>query len=122
MQNKLSLPNNDVIFDQIRELKNEENEEDRPSVYAYDRIVTLLHAVANEFKIQFPAASVTTASNGIRVSWRQDVREIRLIIGESGANKSYIYWREYDRSDINPADEQSLYFCVNWLLNPTKLQ
>jgi hypothetical protein len=107
-----------ITLNRIRELRSEEDEMDRPSDHAYDRTVVLLRNVANKIGMQFPTAIVATGpSQGIRLLWMRDERELRVTVGGSERNKSYIYWLESGRSGIeHTLTEQTFLQRLNWLV------
>lgn len=116
--NALTSKEYQITRDRLRELKQDEDEIDRPSNYAYDRTDRLLRDLANLMGMQFPAAILATGpSQGIRLLWRRDARELRIIIGGSEASKSYLYRLESERSQIvYSLDPRTLQAYLNWLI------
>jgi hypothetical protein len=81
-----------ITLGRIEELRREENEDDRPSDYAYARALNLLIEAARELNLKFPRASASVGPNrGLRITWARGRREVRLILGGNAGNKSYIY-------------------------------
>jgi hypothetical protein len=81
-----------ITLRRIEELLREENEDDRPSDYAYGVVLKVLLVAARELSLKFPRASVSVGPNrGLRVTWSRGPKEVRLICGGSAANRSYIY-------------------------------
>lgn len=79
-----------VTLERIAELQ--DNEDDRPSKYAYAGALKVLVEAARELSIEFPRASASVGPNGgLRITWSSAIAEVRLVIGGSEANKSYIY-------------------------------
>jgi hypothetical protein len=84
-----------VTLKRIEGLRTDDDEEERPSDYAYDKAVEALKELAQELRMRFPRASASVGPNrGLRITWSFGPGEVRLVIGGSAANKSYIY-REY---------------------------
>lgn len=106
-----------VTLERLRALKQDDDEEDRPSEYAYQRTVRLLRDTADNLGMQFPPAMAVTGPNKcIRLLWTRSDREIRVTVGGSEANKSYLYWRESGRSGIEPTlDGRTLHRHLGWL-------
>ena len=76
----------------IEELRQEENEDDRPSDHAHDLALKVLVEAARELGSRFPSASASVGANrGLRVTWSYGRREVRLVCGGSTADRSYIY-------------------------------
>jgi hypothetical protein len=81
-----------ITLGRIKELKIEEDEEDRPSDYAHNGALKVLADTARELSLDFPRASVSVGPNrGLRITWSRGRGEVRLVVGGSAANKSYIY-------------------------------
>ena len=116
--NPLTSRDYQITLDRIRELSSEEDETDRPSDYAYDCTIVLLRDVANKIGMQFPTAIVATGpGQGMRLLWMRDERELRITVGGSERNKSYIYWLESGRSGIESTlNGQTIYQRLNWLI------
>ncbi len=105
-----------ITLDRLRGLEQDEDVEDRPSDYAYCRIVELLRELAGNLGMQFPRAiAVTGPSNGIRLLWSRNEREVRVTVGGSEANKSYLYWRDSGQSGIGTLNGQILHQRLRWL-------
>lgn len=91
-----------VTLDKIRELLSEQDEDDRPSDLAYDRTIDLLRQTAERAGMKFPRAIAATGpGNSVRLIWMREQREVRLMIGGSAANRSYIYWRRGPESGVD---------------------
>lgn len=81
-----------VTLGRIEALRLEEDEEDRPSDEAYDGAMKLLSQAARDLSLKFPRASASVGPNrGLRVTWSCGRREVRLVLGGSAVNRSYIY-------------------------------
>jgi hypothetical protein len=98
-------------------LKQEDDEEDQPSDYAYEWTFRVLRDLAASLGMSFPRAIVVTGpSQGIRLLWTRNEREVRVTVGGSDANKSYIYWRDSGRSGVDSKlDGRTLQRHLNWL-------
>jgi hypothetical protein len=107
-----------VTLDRVRSLNEEEDEADRPSAYAYRRTLELLRDVANKIGMWFPVAiAVTGPTQSIRLLWVRGDRELRVTVGGSATNKSYIYWLVPGESGISHTlDGQTLHQYMNWLM------
>lgn len=82
-----------LTLERIDELRQEEREDDRPSDHGYFAVKKVLAEAARELSLRFPRASVSVGPyRGLRVTWSFGTAEVRLIIGGSAANRSYIYW------------------------------
>ena len=80
-----------ITLSRIEDLRQEE-EEDRPSDYAYDRAVALLRGAAQELRLNFLRASASVGPGlGLRITWSSGAQEVRLICGGSPERKTYIY-------------------------------
>ena len=81
-----------ITWAQVEELRNEEEEEDRPTDYAYQRAVAILKEAAGQLGPNFPQAVVATGPDrSLRLLWSCGRREVRLVIGGAPANKTYFY-------------------------------
>jgi hypothetical protein len=91
-----------VTLDKIRELLAEEDEDDRPSEEAYNRTILLLRQAAERAGLKFPRAMAATGpGRSVRLIWMREQREVRLMIGGSASNRSYIYWRRGPESGVD---------------------
>ncbi len=81
-----------VTLRRIDDLRNDEEEEDRPSDRAYELALMVLAETAALMSLGFPRASASVGPNrGLRITWAWGNREVRLVVGGGSANKSYIY-------------------------------
>lgn len=77
----------------ITELGREDEEEDRPSEFALGRTLSVLEQAARELRLSFPLAIVAVGPHrSLRLLWSSEGREVRLVVGGSTANKTYLYW------------------------------
>jgi hypothetical protein len=91
-----------VTVDKMRELLAEEHEDDRPTDQAYNSAIVLLRQTAERIGLKFPRAIAATGpGRSVRLIWMREQREVRLMIGGSVANRSYIYWRTGPASGID---------------------
>jgi hypothetical protein len=106
-----------ITLDRLRELQHEEDEEDRPSDYAYDRAIRLLRDLACDLGMEFPRAIIVTGpGKSIRLLWTRNEREVRVTVGGSETSKSYIYWQASGRSGVQGTfDGRILRGYLNWL-------
>jgi hypothetical protein len=99
-----------ITWDQIEELRREEEQEDRPSDIAYQRALTILRQAARQLGRNFPQAIVATGPDrSLRLLWSCGRREVRLVIGGTPANKTYFY------------RESAGHHEVDYIVNGTKL-
>ena len=82
-----------VTVKRVEDLRaQEEDEEDRPSEYAYRTALELLRQAARELGRHFRRAGVSVGpERSLRITWSLGVREVRLICGGRPTNKTYIY-------------------------------
>ncbi len=91
-----------VTLDRVRMLLTDEDEQDRPSAEAYARTIQLLRETAQQLGMQFPSAIAATGpGRSVRLLWSSDKKELRLVVGGSAANRSYVYWQEAGRSGVD---------------------
>jgi hypothetical protein len=91
-----------VTLDEIRALLDEDEEQDRPSVEACERTVALLREAAQRLGMTFPRAiAVSGPGASVRLLWIMDQKELRVMIGGSMANRSYLYWRTGSKSGVD---------------------
>jgi hypothetical protein len=91
-----------LTLDEIRELLTEEDEDDRPSDLAFNRAMLLLRQAAERTGLKFPRAIAATGpGRSVRLIWMREQRKVRLMIGGSAANRSYIYWRKGPESGVD---------------------
>jgi hypothetical protein len=106
-----------LTLDQVRSLSTEEDEDDRPSLEALERTIILLRKAAELAGMRFPRAIAATGpGRSVRLIWMREPRELRLMIGGSAANRSYIYWRTGPASGVDEnITPQHLAAYLNWL-------
>lgn len=90
----------------INELTNEVDEGDGypavPSAYALGRACNLVERAGTLVMNESPAGSASSDVNGgIRVTWRSESRELRLVIPGTPAGRGYIYLRSGSESKIS---------------------
>jgi hypothetical protein len=88
----------------------------RPSLFAFRRTFHLIYNAALQLREHFPAAAVSTDSEGgIRVQWIRPERQVRLIVPAAEGGQQYIYHQvgsEYAvEEDVNL---QRLLFWLDW--------
>ncbi len=90
-------------LERVRALISEEDEADQPSLEAYDRTLALIRDAAQHLGGWFPGAIAASTGPGrsLRVLWSRNRKEVRLVLGGSTSNRSYIYRREGDRSAVD---------------------
>jgi|ERR1017187_6063824 hypothetical protein len=92
----------------VRLLCRDEDEQDRPSEEAYQRTVRLLSETARHVGMQFPRGIAATGpGRSVRLLWSSGEKELRLVLGGSATNRSYIYWRTSGYSGIDETIEAS---------------
>ena len=90
-----------ITLKRIEELRDEEDEEDRPSEYAYKRALDLLRQTAKELRLDFRRAHVCIGPDGgLRITWSSGAREVRLICGAGPTSKTYIYHESPGAHDV----------------------
>ncbi|MEK7407587.1 MAG: hypothetical protein AAB225_21115 [Acidobacteriota bacterium] len=88
----------------IEELREEEDEEDRPSEYACEVALELLRKAARELRLEFRRAGVSVGpGGGLRITWSSGAREVRLICGAGPTNKTYVYSESRDGHAVDYA-------------------
>jgi hypothetical protein len=105
-------------LDRLRSLRSDDDEQDRPSDQAYHRTVGLLRETARRIGMQFPGAIAATGpGRSVRLLWSSNEKELRLVIGGSAVNRSYIYWRHGARSGVDDTVE-AIRFAryLNWII------
>ncbi len=76
----------------VKALEEEEYAEDRPSAFALETAMSALTRAAQFLTREFPRGSASVgAGQGMRLTWRLPMGEIRLIVDGAKASKSYIY-------------------------------
>ena len=89
-------------------LRSDEDEQDRPSDEAYQRTLRLLSETAQHVGMHFPRGIAATGpGRSVRLLWSSGEKELRLVLGGSAANRSYIYWRTSGHSGIDESIEAS---------------
>jgi hypothetical protein len=74
------------------------DDEDRPTNYARTKAESVVRELALDLGETFPALSALSClDGGIRLHWRREERELRLMVGASIASPSYAYWRRNRR-------------------------
>ena len=95
-------------LERLRELLTEDEEQDRPSGEAFERVVTLLRETAKTVGMSFPGAVAGTGpGRSVRLLWRENEKELRIVIGGTAQNRSYIYWRHSGGSGVDSRIDSS---------------
>jgi hypothetical protein len=98
----LTSPEFGATLEQLRDLLNDEDEQDRPSEEAFDRTIAFLRDTANKLGMNFPrAVAATGPGRSVRLLWASNEKELRVVIGGTPLNRSYIYWRDSGRSGVD---------------------
>jgi hypothetical protein len=106
-----------ITLNRIEELRGEDDEDDRPSEYAYNIALGLLRAAVQELDADFPRASVSVGPwRGLRITWSCGSREIRLICGGAPTNRTYIYYESAGGHAIDNASGRRLADHLRWML------
>lgn len=104
--------------DRLKGLLGDDDEDDRPTGEAYSRALGFLEAAAQRLGPSFPRAIAVSAGpeNSVRLTWVLGQGEVRLVVGGSIRNRTYIYVRNGDWSEVDEAiDGESLASCLAWL-------
>jgi hypothetical protein len=81
-----------TTINRVKALEEEEFQEDRPSPFALETAMCVLTRAAQFMTREFPRGSASVgAGQGVRLTWRLPMGEIRLIVDGAKASKSYIY-------------------------------
>jgi hypothetical protein len=106
-----------VTLDRMRDLLAEEDEDDRPTDQAYNSAIALLRQAAERTGLKFPRAIAATGpGRSVRLIWIKERREVRLVIGGSVTNRSYIYWRGGPASGVDEnIKPENLAAYLGWL-------
>ncbi len=81
-----------TTLNRVKALDDEECQEDRPSAFAFETMMSVLTRAAQFLRREFPRGSASVgAGQGMRLTWRLPKGEIRLIVNGAKASKSYIY-------------------------------
>jgi hypothetical protein len=89
----------------INAVANEPEEDDdygpaRPTDFAHNLAVNLMDRAASLLE-SFPAGSACTDGvGGIRITWRKQTREIRLVLAPAPQGRSYLYEQEGEHYQI----------------------
>ena len=102
-------------------LVNEPDEDDefgpaRPTDFAYRSAVNLMRRAASLLTF-FPAGTACTDSvAGIRVTWRQQTRQVRLVLAPAPLGRSYLYAQAGEQYQITEdISEDRLATWLQWL-------
>lgn len=108
-----------LTLDRVRILRSDEDDQDRPSDEAYERTVSLLRETARHVGMQFPSAIAATGpGRSVRLLWSSSEKELRLVVGGSAANRSYIYWRSAGRSGVDETIEAGRFAqYLSWIIH-----
>jgi hypothetical protein len=91
-----------VTMDRLRSLIADEDEDERPSEEACAHAVRLLREAALHVGMRFPRGIVATGpARSVRLLWSGNDKELRVVIGGSTTNRSYIYWRRTGHSGVD---------------------
>ena len=95
-----------------------DDEEERPSKEACLRAFNLLRAAAQQVGMKFPRCIAATGpGQSVRLLWSGAEKELRVVIGGSATNRSYIYWRKTAESGVDETLEGSrLAEYLNWIV------
>lgn len=106
-----------VTLERLRDLVNDEDEQDHPSEEAYARAFALLRTAAQHVGMKFPRGIAATGpGQAVRLLWSRAEKELRVVVGGSATNRSYIYWRVNGDSGIDETLEGSrLAEYLNWI-------
>lgn len=108
-----------VLLSRINALmtrEEDEDEEDIPSDYAYNLVSDLLTEAYSLIKTVFPRGSASESSGGIRVTWVNKNKEVRLVVPAQPNRNSYIYQESSDQySLIEKASAIDLSYWLKWL-------
>jgi hypothetical protein len=107
-----------ILLDLINEL--ELNEDERPTSSASERAKELLRLVDINLNGHLPHTNCVCEFNGgIRILWIHDDYEIRVMIGASLENRSYIYLLKggtYSGGLIEPLNDVTLTDCLKLII------
>lgn len=106
-----------ATVERLRSLLQEEDEEDRPTEYASAQATRLLRDLAGSLGMQFPLATVVVGPDrSVRLLWARSDREVRVSLGGTEANRSYVYWRTHDSSGVEDGiDWRVVRQSLSWL-------
>lgn len=91
-----------ATLDQIEELANDEDEEERPTDHALEAGRLLVRDAGGKLGQSFPRALAATGPNRcLRLQWSMHGRVLRLVVGGGTVNKTYLYWENEGHHGIN---------------------
>jgi len=108
-----------VTVQRITALNCEEEAEDRPSDFALQRTLSVVEQAARDLQLNFPRAIVAVGHNrSLRLLWSSEGREVRLVVGGSPANKTYLYWESAGQHRVDySVDGVRLARLLRWTMN-----
>jgi hypothetical protein len=86
----------------VRELSQEEDEEDRPSKHSMDAFERLISETC-----QRPVV-VPDSEHGIRIAWKNAEREVRVMLPDSGEKQAYMFFRMGTHSELDEVSAEVL--------------
>lgn len=114
-------PGHEVTLFRLRELLEEPETDEygiaRPSLYAYETAVKLLESAARLARVPVPRGSASTDfEGGVRLTWRFQNRELRLVLPASPQGKSYVYHESADNYGVDAVSSgEDLAKWLEWL-------
>jgi hypothetical protein len=110
-------PNNRAIVSRLLELLDYDEDEVRPTNYAFSTAWNLLLTAVWHLPHGLPdAVAYTDEDGGIRCEWRHASRQLRLIVPAESHGRHYIYHEEGDNySAEDPVSPETLAVWLRWL-------
>ena len=103
-----------VLLSDLRDLLKEENEDEKPTYYAFTTALSLVMEASMFIYTGLPFAAISTDNEGgIRIEWIKERGEIRLVIPASSSNPPYIYYEFGDKYGVDK--NASAFKLIRWI-------
>ena len=104
------------LIGEVGEDEIEDGESDRPTNFAYSSATSLI-CKAGSLLATFPSGSACADGlAGIRVTWRRDERQVRLVVAPTNQGRGYIYIQDAKQPRITDVvTHDSLAGWLSWL-------
>lgn len=111
-----TLRSMEQLMGEVGEDEVEEDESDRPTNFAYSSATSLIRR-AGSLLAAFPSGSACADGlAGIRVTWRRDERQVRLVVAPTQQGRVYIYIQDAKQPRITDVvTHDSLAGWLSWL-------
>jgi hypothetical protein len=89
------INNGQFTLERLSAPRYEEDEDERPSAWAFDTTSRLVHDAGAVLAGDFPPGAISSDGAGrLRVEWKYSARQLRLVVPAGADGKSYIYHQD----------------------------